>query len=125
MPRKARVLQALMEKYQPEGRHAPITANNPLYKKVVAGLLVAEIRLDRVASKVKLGQNRTPADRVRVLEHLWRRGCIRGGPEFTHGRGRGRGSENGRLCRLRSVGGNVADLLNSKRKGRIEFQGQR
>src|SRR5207302_7797529 len=65
--RKARVLQALMEKHQPEGRHAPITAHDPLYAKVVAGLLVAELRLDRVACKVKLGQNRNAKDRVRVL----------------------------------------------------------
>jgi nitroimidazol reductase NimA-like FMN-containing flavoprotein (pyridoxamine 5'-phosphate oxidase superfamily)/GNAT superfamily N-acetyltransferase len=73
--RKARVLQALMEKYQPEGRHVPITADNPLYTKVALGLLVAEVRLDRVACKAKLGQNRNPSDRTRVLEHLWRRGA--------------------------------------------------
>ncbi len=75
LERKARILQALMEKYQPEGGHAPIRADDPMYTKAVEGLLVAEVRLDRVACKAKLGQNRKPEDRVRVLEHLWRRGA--------------------------------------------------
>ena len=71
---KARVLSALMAKYQPEGRHAPIRASDPLYRKAVAGVLVARVRFDRVASKVKLGQNRPPGQRVRILERLWERG---------------------------------------------------
>ncbi|HEY8075519.1 MAG TPA: GNAT family N-acetyltransferase [Labilithrix sp.] len=73
--RKARILQALMEKYQPEGGHVPIRAGDPLYTKALDGLLVAEIRLDRVACKAKLGQNRKPEDRIRVIENLWRRGA--------------------------------------------------
>jgi ribosomal protein S18 acetylase RimI-like enzyme len=73
--RKARVLQALMEKYQPEGRHAEVRADDPLYAKAVRGLLVCELPLDDVECKAKLGQNREPAERVRVIEHLWRRGA--------------------------------------------------
>lgn len=72
--RKARLLAALMAKHQPEGRHVPLDAEHPLYRKVIAGLLVVEVPLDRVSCKVKLGQNRPPAQRLRVLEHLWRRG---------------------------------------------------
>jgi nitroimidazol reductase NimA-like FMN-containing flavoprotein (pyridoxamine 5'-phosphate oxidase superfamily)/GNAT superfamily N-acetyltransferase len=73
--RKARVLAALMQKYQPEGGHAPIAHDDPLYAKAIRGLLVAEVRLDRVDCKAKLGQNRTPAERLRVLDGLWRRGA--------------------------------------------------
>jgi predicted FMN-binding regulatory protein PaiB len=72
---KARVLAALMAKYQPEGGHAPVRADHPLYAKAVRGLLVAQLRLDRVTCKVKLGQNRTPEERLRVLEGLWKRGA--------------------------------------------------
>jgi nitroimidazol reductase NimA-like FMN-containing flavoprotein (pyridoxamine 5'-phosphate oxidase superfamily)/ribosomal protein S18 acetylase RimI-like enzyme len=73
--RKARVLAALMAKYQPEGGHVPLTAAHPLYKKAIAGLLVASIPLDRLVCKAKLGQNRKPEERLRVLEQLWRRGA--------------------------------------------------
>jgi ribosomal protein S18 acetylase RimI-like enzyme len=73
--RKARVLAALMAKYQPEGGHVPLTADHPLYKKAIAGLLVASIPLDRLSCKAKLGQNRRPEERMRVLEQLWKRGA--------------------------------------------------
>jgi|GEM_PF-179961 len=72
--RKALLLEALMQKYQPEGRYTPIGARDPLYRKQVQGLLVVEVNLDDVACKTKLGQNRPPHERERILEHLWRRG---------------------------------------------------
>ena len=71
---KARVLATLMTKYQPEGGYVPIRASDPLYRKAIAGLLVARVRLDRVDCKVKLGQNRRPEERTRILERLWERG---------------------------------------------------
>lgn len=71
---KARVLAMLMTKYQPEGGYTPIRGDDPLYRKAIAGLLVARVRLDRIDCKVKLGQNRTPQERVRILERLWKRG---------------------------------------------------
>lgn len=72
---KARLLQALMTKYQPEGRHVPIRGDDPLYTKQVAGLLVAGVRVHHLAYKTKLGQNRKRDERVRVIENLWRRGA--------------------------------------------------
>lgn len=79
-PRKARLLQKLMEKLQPEGRHVPIDLENEasaaLYEKAVKGLLVAAIRIDALACKAKLGQNRQPAERTRVIEQLWQRGDV-------------------------------------------------
>src|SRR5206468_8755987 len=43
--------------------------------KAIRGLLVAEVRIEHLDCKAKLGQNRTPPERVRVLEALWRRGA--------------------------------------------------
>jgi nitroimidazol reductase NimA-like FMN-containing flavoprotein (pyridoxamine 5'-phosphate oxidase superfamily)/N-acetylglutamate synthase-like GNAT family acetyltransferase len=74
LARKARILQALMTKYQPEGLHVPIRAKDPLYTKALKGLLVAGVHLDNLACKVKLGQNRKLAERTRIVEQLWRRG---------------------------------------------------
>jgi GNAT superfamily N-acetyltransferase/nitroimidazol reductase NimA-like FMN-containing flavoprotein (pyridoxamine 5'-phosphate oxidase superfamily) len=74
-PQKARVLQALMEKLQPEGGHIPITADHPHYKGPVNGLLVAGVRLERITGKAKLAQNRTPAQIADLLDKLWRRGA--------------------------------------------------
>jgi nitroimidazol reductase NimA-like FMN-containing flavoprotein (pyridoxamine 5'-phosphate oxidase superfamily) len=72
---KAHVMAALMDKYQPEGGHVPIDAEHPLYRKALAGLLVARVSLERLDGKSKLGQNRTPPELVRVLEQLWQRGA--------------------------------------------------
>jgi ribosomal protein S18 acetylase RimI-like enzyme/nitroimidazol reductase NimA-like FMN-containing flavoprotein (pyridoxamine 5'-phosphate oxidase superfamily) len=73
---KASVLETLMTKYQPEGGYRAIRGDDPLYKKAVAGLLVAGVRLDRdrIVCKAKLGQNRRPEERRRVLEQMWKRG---------------------------------------------------
>ncbi|APR75801.1 Histone acetyltransferase HPA2 [Minicystis rosea] len=71
---KAEVLQALMAKLQPEGGHVPIDAQHPLYQKAVAGILVLRVSLERLDGKAKLAQNRTPSERVRLLEKLWERG---------------------------------------------------
>lgn len=77
--RKARVLQRLMEKLQPEGRHAPLDAESPLYRAQVAGLLIAGVPLDELTVKAKLAQNRTAPQRASILEQLW----ARGGPGDT------------------------------------------
>lgn len=72
---KARALEALMQKYQPEGGYAPLAADSPLYERALAGLLVFAVRLDRVEGKAKLGQNRTPEEIRRIVEGLWQRGA--------------------------------------------------
>jgi ribosomal protein S18 acetylase RimI-like enzyme len=75
---KARILQKLMAKFQPEGRHAPIDPSDAsygaLYERAVKGLLVAAVRIESLACKAKLGQNRKDEDRTRVIEQLWKRG---------------------------------------------------
>jgi nitroimidazol reductase NimA-like FMN-containing flavoprotein (pyridoxamine 5'-phosphate oxidase superfamily)/GNAT superfamily N-acetyltransferase len=72
--RKARALQALMEKLQPEGRHVPITHDHPLYRKAVDGILIVRIALERLDGKAKLGQNKKPEELSSLCELLWKRG---------------------------------------------------
>jgi ribosomal protein S18 acetylase RimI-like enzyme/nitroimidazol reductase NimA-like FMN-containing flavoprotein (pyridoxamine 5'-phosphate oxidase superfamily) len=75
---KARVLQALMKKYQPEGGHVPIDGAHPqydaLYDKQVAALWIGRVALDRIDGKSKLAQNRSPAERAQLCTRLWQRG---------------------------------------------------
>lgn len=71
---KAAALQALMQKYQPEGGHQPIRADDPLYKKAVAGVLVLRLDVQHLDGKAKLAQNRSPAELRSVLSQLWQRG---------------------------------------------------
>lgn len=71
---KAAMLAALMKKHQPEGGHVPITADHPLYRKAIDGVLVLGVRCDELDGKAKLGQNRTPAEISRIVEQLWARG---------------------------------------------------
>jgi ribosomal protein S18 acetylase RimI-like enzyme len=73
--RKARILSALMARFQPEGGYAPITPEDKRYTKVLEELLVAELVPARVSAKRKLGQHRSRAQIERVLEGLWRRGA--------------------------------------------------
>ncbi len=77
--RKARILQRLMEKLQPEGGYLPISrpdgSYDPLYKPSVRGLLVAGVRLAEVAGKAKLAQNRSPSELGELFTSLWQRGA--------------------------------------------------
>ncbi|MBK6683202.1 MAG: GNAT family N-acetyltransferase [Deltaproteobacteria bacterium] len=71
---KAQVLSALMARFQPEGGHRPITATDPLYENVVRALLILRIPLEGAVGKIKLGQNRRPAELHQILGLLWDRG---------------------------------------------------
>jgi nitroimidazol reductase NimA-like FMN-containing flavoprotein (pyridoxamine 5'-phosphate oxidase superfamily) len=72
---KARALTALMERLQPEGGYRPLDPGDPLYGDALRGVLVLRVRPERVDGKAKLGQNRTPEDRRKILEGLRRRGA--------------------------------------------------
>lgn len=71
---KARVLRALMAKFQPEGRHLPLDEEHPLCRSALHGILIARVSLERLEGKGKLGQNRKPEELARILELLWSRG---------------------------------------------------
>jgi len=72
--RKARALDAVMAKLQPEGGYRPITAADPLYQEAIAGVAVLELTMDRVSGKSELGQRLGPERRARVIAHLEQRG---------------------------------------------------
>jgi nitroimidazol reductase NimA-like FMN-containing flavoprotein (pyridoxamine 5'-phosphate oxidase superfamily)/ribosomal protein S18 acetylase RimI-like enzyme len=71
---KARVLEALMKKLQPEGGYVPIDPSSALYEKAVASIAVVKLVPELVTGKKKLAQNRTPEDRRKVYEGFFRRG---------------------------------------------------
>ncbi len=74
LDRKAAVLDALMERFQPEGGYQPIAKDHPLYQKVVRGISISELPLDGLVGKLKLGQNRRPEQLQAALHAIWRRG---------------------------------------------------
>lgn len=71
---RAAVLQRLMEELQPEGGHTPVDATDPMYTRVVQGLMVGRIKLDRLRGRDKRGQGKPPHIIQRVLRGLWERG---------------------------------------------------
>ena len=72
---RARALQALMERFQPEGGYHAITEGDPLYARAIASLSVLEVSELVVEGKASYGQNKAPEARGPVLEALWRRGA--------------------------------------------------
>lgn len=71
---KARGLEALMRRWQPEGGYRPIDPADPHYAKELRAVLVLRVPLERIDGKEKLLQNRTPEAIGRVLAGLWGRG---------------------------------------------------
>jgi uncharacterized protein len=73
-PTKDAVLQAMMERYQPEGGHAVIDSTTELYRKQVLATRVIGLPLTNMVTKRSMGQDR-PSERVhKVVTGLWRRG---------------------------------------------------
>ena len=72
---KARALQALMEKLQPEGGYVPITADEPLYRKSLRTTAVVAVEVEEMTGKFKFGQNLPASKREEVATRLEARGC--------------------------------------------------
>jgi uncharacterized protein len=70
---KARALQALMTKLQPEGGYDPITRENSRYQAALRGVAVIALSMDSVTGKFKLGQNLKPEVAARTMEKLEQR----------------------------------------------------
>jgi uncharacterized protein len=70
----ARGLQALMEKYQPDGRFQPITADDPIYAKALRAVSVFRLAVETWTGKVKFGVNETENVRRIMVERLRERG---------------------------------------------------
>ncbi len=70
---KARALEKLMRKYQPEGHYLPLD-NEPRYAKALEATAVVEIAIEQIRTKVKYGQ-KLPAERwERIHRFLAERG---------------------------------------------------
>jgi GNAT superfamily N-acetyltransferase/nitroimidazol reductase NimA-like FMN-containing flavoprotein (pyridoxamine 5'-phosphate oxidase superfamily) len=69
---KAGVLEAFMQKYQPEGGYAPFTDKR--YAGPLKALTVLEMDLDQASCKVKLGQHLPLKHKQRVYDGLVGRG---------------------------------------------------
>ncbi len=64
----------LLARFQPEGGFRALDLADPLYRGALAQLAAVRLMIERVRPKFKLGQNRTPEARRRVIEHLRARG---------------------------------------------------
>lgn len=71
---KARLLQALMEKLQPEGGHVPLCVDEPLYQADYRAVRVFGLQIEHVMGKENLGQDRPPERTRKVVEGLFQRG---------------------------------------------------
>lgn len=69
----AAALERLMRRYEGDAAWEPL-ADGPLYGPHLRRLAVARLRVVGVETKFKLAQNRTPAERERLLEFLAARG---------------------------------------------------
>ncbi|HSQ01433.1 MAG TPA: FMN-binding negative transcriptional regulator [Candidatus Dormibacteraeota bacterium] len=64
----------LLARYQPEGGFRPVAPGDPLYRGAIDFIAAVRLEITAVQVKFKLGQNRPPAARRRVIDELRRRG---------------------------------------------------
>ena len=72
---KAVGLQALMEKYQPEGGFTPISADLPMYRGSLKGVGVFRLDIENWSGKLKFGGNEPEKLRRIWIEKLRERGA--------------------------------------------------
>ncbi len=72
---RAAVLSTLMARFQPEGRHRPISAEEPMYAAAIRGLSIVQLVPTRVSAKVSVGQDKPVAFRHAAMRGLWERGA--------------------------------------------------
>ncbi len=66
--------QRLMARYQPEGGFRAIDPDDALYRSALRQLAAVHLTVERVRTKFKLGQNRPPETRRKVVQFLRERG---------------------------------------------------
>jgi len=66
--------QRLMARYQPEGGFRAIDPDDPLYGGALRQLAAVRLSVGRVRTKFKLGQNRPPETRQKIVQFLRERG---------------------------------------------------
>ena len=67
---KAKALQALMEKHQPEGGFKRLDASDPLYVKAIEEVAIFRIDPDRIDIRTKFGDHLSPETRRRIIAKL-------------------------------------------------------
>lgn len=65
----------LMQRYQPEARHRPLRADDPMYTGMLRLLVGARLEITNARVKFKLGQNRSLETRADLVERLRARGA--------------------------------------------------
>ena len=68
---KAKILEGLMAKLQPEGGYRPL--EEEIYRKSLEKTAVFCLQMERLGAKAKAGQNLSPERFGRIVEHLERR----------------------------------------------------
>lgn len=71
---KCAILNALMQKLQPEGGYDVIEATNPMYKKAIENIGICALHPQSISFKLKAGQNLTDERRNLLIEKLTERG---------------------------------------------------
>lgn len=71
---KANILNALMQKLQPEGGYESIDATTPMYKKAVENIAIGRLHPSSLSCKLKAGQNLNEEKRALLIEKLSERG---------------------------------------------------
>jgi uncharacterized protein len=71
---KCGILNAIMQKLQPDGGYEPIDAANPIYTKMVAQTAVWKLTPTHTSMKVKAGQNLTDERKASIINQLANRG---------------------------------------------------
>lgn len=71
---KAKGLNALMQKLQPEGRYETISETNPIYTKMLESTAVFYLKAQQSSFKLKMGQNLNKERKVGLIEELEKRG---------------------------------------------------
>jgi len=71
---KCRILNLLMDKYQPEGMYKKITPKDPLYEKILQATAVYALFPEEMVGKFKLAQNKNEVDRLKIINKLKERG---------------------------------------------------
>ena len=64
----------LLARYQPEGGFRTVTPDDPLYRGAIDFIAAVRLDITGVQVKFKLGQNRPPKVRTRVIDELRKRG---------------------------------------------------
>lgn len=70
---KAAALNAIMEKYQPEGGYIKVSTDDPLYAKALQETVIFRVETEQVSVKSKLGQNLPPETRRYLVSRLLER----------------------------------------------------